>query len=696
MGAQLHSSYRLEGDTMPTKHDFDNPYAHGFVRVAAAVPPLRVADTRFNADQTIELIRRASDEQAAFVAFPELGLSAYSLDDLVQQDALLQASQAALSEVLLASRGLTPVIAVGLPLGVGQALFNCAAVLYDGRLLGIVPKSYLPNYREFYEARWYAAARQAPFDSVHVLGIEVPFGNDLLFEAKGMPDFVLHVEVCEDLWVPIPPSTWAALGGATVLANLSASNATIGKSEYRRLLCTSHSGRCVSAHVYVGAGAGESTTDLAWDGDAILCENGAVLARGKRFANEAQLVSADVDLDRLRQERMRMTSFQDQVGDHTSRIRKLRRIAFDFTPPEQAGGLRRSLARFPYVPSARADLDARCRDAINIQVQGLSTRLATAGVERAVIGVSGGLDSTLALLVAVETMEQLRLPSTNVLAYTLPAFATSTATLERARKLMHATGVAAGEIDIGPSCMQMLRDLGHPFARGEKVYDIVFENVQAGERTSHLFRLANQHGALVVGTGDLSELALGWCTYGVGDQMSHYNVNASVPKTLIQHLVRWMIVAERVSAPTAQVLQDILAAAFTPELVPSGSEGAHDTESAIGPYELHDFFLYYITRFGYRPSKVAYLALQAWRDRRHGEWPSLIPAEARRQYDLEKIKHWLGVFVERFLRNQFKRSALPNAPKVGSGGSLSPRGDWRAPSDAEVAAWINDLRSNVP
>ena len=681
---------------MPTLHDFDGPYSHGFARVAAAVPPLRVADIRFNADQTIELIQRASEERAAFVAFPEMGLSAYSLDDLVQQDALLDASQAALSKVLLASRGLTPVIAVGVPLVVGQALFNCAAVLYDGRLLGIVPKSYLPNYREFYEARYYARACQASFDTAHVLGHDVPFGNDLLFEAEGIPDFVLHVEICEDLWVPIPPSTWAALAGATVLANLSASNATIGKSEYRRLLCTSHSGRCVSAHVYVGAGIGESTTDLAWDGDAILCENGILLARSERFANEAQFVSADIDLDRLRQERMRMTSFQDQVGDHASHIGKLRRIAFDFTPPERAAGLRRTLSRFPYVPSDPVDLDARCCDAINIQVQGLGTRLASTGIERVVVGVSGGLDSTLALLIAVESMEQLRLPRENVLAYTLPSFATSAATLNRAKKLMRAVGVSLGEIDIRPSCMQMLRDLGHPFARGEKVYDVAFENVQAGERTSHLFRLANQHGALVVGTGDLSELALGWCTYGVGDQMSHYNVNASVPKTLVQYLVRWIISTERVSAETAQVLQDILAAAFTPELVPSGSAGAHDTEAAIGPYELHDFFLYYITRFGYRPSKVAFLALQAWRDRAHGDWPDFIPIESRRQYDLEAIKHWLGVFIERFLRNQYKRSAMPNAPKVGSGGSLSPRGDWRAPSDAEFTVWMNELHSAVP
>ncbi|MFH5226988.1 NAD(+) synthase [Antrihabitans spumae] len=679
---------------------FDSPYSHGFATVAVAVPSVRVADPRFSADQTNALVRRAAAGGAAFVAFPELGLSAYSIDDLVQQDALLDASLDALESVRSATRGLSIVVAVGAPLAFGASLFNCAVVLQDGRILGVVPKSYLPNYREFYEQRYFAAARDIVTDTVRLLGSDVPFGTDLLFEARGIAGFTLHVEVCEDLWVPIPPSTWAALGGATVLANLSASNITTGKADYRRALCTAHSARCIAAHLYVSAGFGESTTDLAWDGDALVTENGTLLARSERFATDEQLVFADIDLDRLRQERMRTTSFQDQVGDFSDRARALRRIPFDVpaenTHPDESVELRRAVPRFPYVPSDSADRDALCREVESIQVQGLTKRLRSSGIDRIVIGVSGGLDSTLALLVAVETMDRLALPRTNVLGYTMPGFATGSASLGRAHDLMRALGVAAAEIDIRPSCLQMLKDLDHPYARGEQVYDVTFENVQAGERTSHLFRLANQQSAIVLGTGDLSELALGWCTYGVGDQMSHYNVNGSVPKTLIRHLVRWMIKSDRYSDETSVVLGAILDDVISPELVPAGADGqAQDTEAAIGPYELHDFFLYYLTRFGYRPSKIAYLAHVAWRDRTRGDWSDLIPPDGRHEYDLATIEGWLTVFLDRFMRNQFKRSAMPNGPKVGSGGSLSPRGDWRAPSDASSAAWLDELRRGV-
>ncbi len=676
---------------------FDSPYAHGFATLAVAVPSVRVADPAFSAERTIGSIRQAAAGGAAFVVFPELGLSAYSLDDLVQQDALLDASLTALESVLLASRGLSTLVAVGLPLSLGGGLYNCAVVLHDGLVLGVVPKSYLPNYREFYEQRYFAAARDAHFDTARILGRDVPFGTDLVFEARGLDGFTVHVEVCEDLWVPIPPSTWAALGGATVLANLSASNATTCKADYRRALCTAHSARCIAAHAYVSAGFGESTTDLAWDGDALICENGSLLARTERFATDEQLVFADIDLDRLRQERMRTTSFNDQVGDFAQRAKALRRIRFDFRHPAEAAGLRRDIARFPYVPADSGDRDARCREVESIQVQGLTTRLRSSGIEHVVIGVSGGLDSTLALLVAAETMDRLGLPRTNVLGYTMPGFATGTATLGRAHALMTALGITASEIDIRPSCMQMLRDLDHPYAHGDQVYDVTFENVQAGERTSHLFRLANQHGGLVLGTGDLSELALGWCTYGVGDQMSHYNVNGSVPKSLIRHLIRWMITSQRYSDETSEVLQAILDDVISPELVPAGDDNAvQDTEAAIGPYELHDFFLYYLTRFGYRPSKIAYLAHQAWSDRTRGAWSDLIPFDSRHEYDLATIKRWLSVFLDRFMRNQFKRSAMPNGPKVGSGGSLSPRGDWRAPSDAATVTWLDELRRGVP
>ena len=668
-------------------------YSHGFARVSGAVPIVKVADPAFNTEQTITLLRRAAADGAALVVFPELGLTGYSVDDLVQQDAILDAALSGLQSILDATRGLRPLVAVGLPLIVGDGLFNCAAVCHDGELLGVVPKSYLPNYREFYEQRYFAAARDATTDTAVVLGREVPFGPDLIFEATDLTGFAVHVEICEDGWVPIPPSTWAALGGATVLANLSGSPVTVGKEAYRKSLCTSHSARCVAAHLYVAAGFGESTTDLAWDGDALITENGTLLARTQQFAFDDQVITADVDLDRLRQERLRMISLRDQVGDFTDTLKPLRRIRFALGATDDVDDdLRRLVARFPFVPADAADRDERCREVGNIQVQGLAARLRATGIDTIVIGVSGGLDSTLALLVAVDTFDRLGLPRNQILAYTMPGFATGGASLRRAHELMDSLGVSGTELDIRPSCEQMLADLGHPYARGEKVYDVTFENVQAGERTSHLFRLANHHGGIVLGTGDLSELALGWCTYGVGDQMSHYNVNGSVPKTLIQHLIRWMITTSAYSPQTTAALQEILDDVISPELVPPGEDGAiQSTEDTVGPYELHDFFLYYVTRFGYRPTKVAYLARAAWRDRDTGPWSDMIATERRNEYDDATIAHWLTVFFKRFMSNQFKRTAMPNGPKIGSGGSLSPRGDWRSPSDASARTWLDQL-----
>jgi NAD+ synthase (glutamine-hydrolysing) len=548
-----------------------------------------------------------------------------------------------------------------------------------------------------------------------------------------LPGFALHTEICEDVWTLIPPSTYAAMAGATILTNLSASNITIGKTAYRHTLCASQSGRCLAAYLYSAAGFGESTTDLAWDGSALIYENGELLAEAERFATDEQLVTADVDLERLVQERMRLTSFSDATGEYRERLRAQRRVEFDFEVPQGEIALRREVARFPYVPASVTERDERCYEAYNIQVQGLEKRLTSTGIERVVIGVSGGLDSTQALIVAAKTMDRLGLPGTNVLAYTMPGFATSASTLRSAHALMKTLGVTGAEIDIRPSCLQMLRDLGHPFAKGEPVHDVTFENVQAGERTSHLFRLANFHHALVVGTGDLSELALGWSTYGVGDQMSHYNVNVSVPKTLIQYLIRWVIATNQFGEQTGAVLQAILDTEISPELVPiatasvrgnsgtnrrdarnnthsargastSGNETgdlhdgpAQSTEARIGPYELQDFNLYYITRFGFRPSKVAYLSEHAWHDRTHGTWPEGFPEARKHEYDLATIKRWLEVFLLRFFeQSQFKRSAIPNGPKVGSGGSLSPRGDWRAPSDAVATVWLEELRANVP
>jgi NAD+ synthase (glutamine-hydrolysing) len=689
------------GDERP----FGSIYSHGFIRVAAGVPVVQIAEPAVNAERTVALARRAADEQAALVVFPELGLSAYSIEDLFHQQALHASVLDALDVVIAASADLAPVIVVGAPLRAEGGLFNTAVVIHRGRMLGVVPKSYLPEYREFYEKRHFRAARDVVGDELVLFGERVPFGSRLLFACADLPDFVLHVEICEDLWAPIPASTYGALAGATVLANLSDSNVTIAKADYRRLLCASQSARTISAQVFASAGVGESTTDLAWDGQAMIYENGEQLAESERFADEPQLILADINLDRIVSDRSTTSSFGDSVHDHRPALGRFRRVEFELGLGDDGGGasipLRRAIERFPYVPADPSSRSERCEEVYSIQVQGLETRLRATGIEKVVIGVSGGLDSTHALIVAARALDRLGLPRENVLAYTMPGFATSQLTLTNALALMDALGVSGSELDIRPAATQMLRDLGHPAADGEPHYDITYENVQAGERTSHLFRLANFHGALVVGTGDLSELALGWSTYGVGDQMSHYNVNASVPKTLIQFLLRWAIDTGQYSAAASAVLQSVLETEISPELVPHQDPDADrpgaDSESIVGPYELQDFFLYYVLRFGYRPSKVAFLAQHAWGDRDRGRWPDLIPQERRNEYTLAEIKQWLAVFLERFFHtSQFKRSALPNAPKVGSGGSLSPRGDWRAPSDSTAEVWLAELRQGVP
>ncbi len=680
---------------------FHSLYAHGFVRAAVCIPFVRVADPAFNLTHMLGLARRASSMYAAVALFPELGISAYSNDDLFHQEALLTATEDALATLIAASTELAPVLIVGAPLRFENKLFNCAVVIYRGQVLGIIPKTYLPNYREFYEKRQFTSGRAATHQQQRFLGHLVPFGNDLIFEATTVANFALHAEICEDVWTPLPPSSFAALAGATILANLSASNITIGKADYRRNLCATQSGRCIAAYLYSAAGPGESTTDLAWDGHALIYENNELLAEAERFPRDEQIVVADIDLERLVQDRMRMTSFADTAGDYREKLRALRHIPFAFEVPADDVPLVRQVERFPYVPNDPRVRDERCYEAYNIQVHGLLKRLASTGIERIVIGVSGGLDSTHALIVAANTMDRLGLPRTNIMAYTMPGFATSGHTRANAHALMQALGITATEIDIRPSCMQMLRDIDHPFSHGEPTYDITFENVQAGERTSHLFRLANLHNGLVLGTGDLSELALGWATYGVGDHMSHYNVNASVPKTLIQHLIRWVIATRQFEENTSATLQAILDTEISPELVPPDSSDAdkpgQSTEATIGPYELQDFNTYYITRYGFRPSKVAFLSYHAWRDKTTGSWPAGLTPDQRHEYDLVAIKHWLAVFLYRFFKtSQFKRSAVPNGPKVGSGGSLSPRGDWRAPSDSEAIVWLDELQRNVP
>ena len=686
---------------MPASPDtFHSLYTHGFARVSACVPRVKVASPQFNAEHTINLARQAADDHSVLAIFPELGLSAYSNEDLFHQDALLSASESALNTVLKASTTIPTLLVVGVPLRFDARLFNCAIVLHRGRILGVVPKTFLPNYREFYEQRQFCSAREATFNQVRLLNQDVPYGTDLLFHATDLPNFVLNVEICEDVWVPIPPSSYGALAGATVLANLSASNITIAKAAYRRDLCAGQSGRCIAAYLYTAAGQGESTTDLAWDGHALVYENGTRLAESERFSDDEQRITADIDLDRLTQERMRWTSFNDSAAHYREKLASFRRISFELGIPQGPIPLRRRVERFPYVPHDPQQWDERCYETYNIQVAGLEQRLRAIDLKKIVIGVSGGLDSTHALIVACRTMDRLNLPRTNILAYTMPGFATSDRTKANAWRLMKALKVTAEEIDIRPSCMQMLKDIGHPFGRGEQVYDVTFENVQAGERTSHLFRLANFHGGIVLGTGDLSELALGWATYGVGDHMSHYAINASVPKTLVQHLIRWETERGGLADEARAVLTDIMNTEISPELVPckTGEAGSmQKSEDFIGPYELQDFHLYYTSRYGFLPSKVAFLAHHAWSDRTRGEWPPGFRESNRRDYDLRSIKKWLRIFLFRFFQtSQFKRSAVPNGPKVGSGGSLSPRGDWRAPSDSDADAWLDELERNVP
>jgi len=673
---------------------FFNLYRHNFARVAVCIPEVRVADPAFNAARTIELLRQAVDRKAVIAVFPELGLSAYSCEDLFHQQALLDATGRALEEVVAATRELAVVAIVGAPLAIDAQLYNCAVVIHRGRVLGVTPKTYLPNYREFYELRQFTPGEAGVRATIDVAGSrDVPFGA-LIFRATNQPLLALHAEICEDLWTPIPPSSYAALAGATVLINLSASNVTVGKDDYRRQLGANQSARCLAAYLYSAAGFGESTTDLAWDGHGFVYENGTLLAESARFAYRSHLVTADVDLDRIAQDRMRQNSFGESARRHAHEVARFRSVGFALElPAEGELPLERSYERFPYVPADPATRDARCQEVYDIQVHGLVKRLKAMGAARVVIGVSGGLDSTQALIVCARAMDVMGLPRANILAYTMPGFATTERTLSQARRLMQAVGASAHEIDIRPSCMQMLKDLGHPYARGEKVYDVTFENVQAGERTSHLFRLANLHNAPVIGTSDLSEIALGWSTYGVGDHMAHYHVNASVPKTLVQYLVRHVASANQLGTQASQVLIEVLDTEISPELVPGHENGqpAQTSESVVGPYELQDFHLYYTLRFGYSPRKVAFLAWNAWRDAARGNWPE-IAAARRRSYPIGEIKRWLAVFLKRFFQlSQYKRSALPNAPKVGSGGSLSPRSDWRAPSDGEAAAWLAEL-----
>ncbi|MBN8807869.1 MAG: NAD(+) synthase [Sphingomonas sp.] len=684
---------------MAKTHRFYSHHSHEFLRVAACTPVASVGDVAANVAATIALAKRGHDERCDLLVFPELNLTSYAIDDLHHQDVIQRASEAAIAEVAAATAKLRPVLLVGAGVVRNGRLYNCAIAIHRGRILGIVPKTFLPNYREYYEKRWFASGAEIDAPTTTLLaGQEVPFGIDLIFAADDLSHFIFHAEICEDYWAPTPPSTEGALAGALVCCNLSASNVVIGKSRQRQLLCASQSERAVCAYVFSAAGPGESSTDLAWDGQGLIHELGELIAESARFEGDPELLVADVDCGRIRQERIRNGTFNDAARLLAHPERRFRRVAFAAKPDFADAGLRRDIRRFPFVPNTPEKLDVDCYEAFNIQVSALAQRIVAARAERLVIGISGGLDSTHALIVAAKAMDRLGRSREAILGYTMPGFATSDGTKANAWALMRALGVAGDEIDIRPAAKQMLADMRHPFAAGEPVHDVTFENVQAGLRTDYLFRLANQHNGLVIGTGDLSELALGWCTYGVGDQMSHYAVNAGVPKTLIQFLIRWCIRTDQYDAETDRVLDAILATEISPELVPADADGAiQSTEERIGPYALNDFFAHYVIRHGLAPSKIAFLALKAWEDAGRGRWPRDFPAKARAEYDMPTIRYWLEQFLFRFFAiSQFKRSAIPNGPKMSAGGALSPRGDWRAPSDGTAGPFLDELAANVP
>jgi NAD+ synthase (glutamine-hydrolysing) len=666
---------------------------HGFVRVAAGVPTLRVADCAFNAGRIRALMADAQDQGVAVLVFPELALTGYTCADLFQQPALLARARAALAELVDKGRNtFTGLAVVGLPLVLDDQLFNCAAIFQDGRVLGVVPKSFIPNYKEFYELRWFAPAAGARSRFINLLEAEVPFGTDLLFDAGGaFEGLTVGVEICEDLWVPIPPSSFQALSGASVLLNLSASNEIIGKAAYRRQLVVGQSGRCLAAYVYSSCGVWESTTDVVFGGHCLIAENGVLLAESARLRREPTLLAGDVDLDRLRAERIRTNSF-GEVGrlSPTATGHEFRRIPFRFEPSPKGPRLMRDVDAHPFVPKGQEQLRERCQDIFQSQVAGLAKRLEHIGKPPVCLGISGGLDSTLALLVACKTVDALQVSRAKIRAFTMPGFGTTTRTRSNAHALMKHLGVTAAEVDIRPLCLKEMQALGHrPFGidlrdrtvedlatelsklPAEEHADLVFENVQARMRTSILM-----NAGFVIGTSDLSELALGWCTYN-GDHMSMYNPNVSIPKTLVKFLVRWAAENE-FEGEARRVLLDVVATDISPELLPPGSDGqaTQRTEHTIGPYELIDFFLFHFLRYGAPPEKILFLAGQATFDR---------------SYPAQELRKWLKVFLERFFAAQFKRSCLPDGPKVGTI-SLSPRGDWRMPSDAQVKAWLDGLK----
>ena len=638
---------------------------YGFVKVAAAVPRVKIADCKYNAGQLESLIAIADGKGVQIITFPEMCITAYTCGDLFGQQLLLEEAEMGLMQILNNTRQLDIISILGMPIAVNSTVINAAVVIQKGKILGVVPKTYLPNYKEFYEQRWFTSALQVAEDNVRLCGQIVPMGTNLLFETS---DTTFGIEICEDLWSTIPPSSTLALQGAEILFNLSADNEGIGKHGYLRSLISQQSARCIAGYVFSSCGFGESTTDVVFAGNGLIYENGSELAHNKRFSLEEQLVISEIDVERLRAERRINTTFAASKGTVPSDKKPLR-ITTEFVNSKELN-LTRTFDMHPFVPQGET-LNERCEEVFSIQVAGLAQRLVHTGAKTAVIGISGGLDSTLALLVCVRTFDKLELPRKNIIGVTMPGFGTTDRTYHNALSLMKSLGITIREISIKEACIQHFKDINHDI----NIHDVTYENSQARERTQILMDIANQTWGMVIGTGDLSELALGWATYN-GDHMSMYGVNGSVPKTLVKYLVKW--VAENdIDEESRITLLDIVETPISPELIPADENGEiqQKTEDLVGPYELHDFFLYYFMRFGFRPSKIYYLANIAFKD----------------IYDEETIKKWLSTFFRRFFNQQFKRNCLPDGPKVGSV-CLSPRGDWRMPSDAVQRLWADEIQ----
>ena len=639
---------------------------YGFVKVAAAVPRVKIADCKYNAGQLESLIAIADGKGVQIITFPEMCITAYTCGDLFGQQLLLEEAEMGLMQILNNTRQLDIISILGMPIAVNSTVINAAVVIQKGKILGVVPKTYLPNYKEFYEQRWFTSALQVAEDNVRLCGQIVPMGTNLLFETS---DTTFGIEICEDLWSTIPPSSTLALQGAEILFNLSADNEGIGKHSYLRSLISQQSARCIAGYVFSSCGFGESTTDVVFAGNGLIYENGSELAHNKRFSLEEQLVISEIDVERLRAERRINTTFAASKGTVPSDKKPLR-ITTEFVNSKELN-LTRTFDMHPFVPQGET-LNERCEEVFSIQVAGLAQRLVHTGAKTAVIGISGGLDSTLALLVCVRTFDKLELPRKNIIGVTMPGFGTTDRTYHNALSLMKSLGITIREISIKEACIQHFKDINHDI----NIHDVTYENSQARERTQILMDIANQTWGMVIGTGDLSDLVLGWATYN-GDHMSMYGVNGSVPKTLVKYLVKW--VAENdIDEESRITLLDIVETPISPELIPADENGEiqQKTEDLVGPYELHDFFLYYFMRFGFRPSKIYYLANIAFKD----------------IYDEETIKKWLSTFFRRFFNQQFKRSCLPDGPKVGSI-SISPRGDWRMPSDASSATWLKEIEN---